>query len=227
MILVRFSIILILLVALFSSNLSFIKQYFFSSINFQDEMSKLELENDSLRARLYIDENLVSSEKKQNNWDYYSVKIFSSYPFNNQSLISINGGSEAGIKIGQPVVANFGILLGEIDKINTNFALVRTIFDKNFIAAVKIGENRINALLKGGIPPTLEMIEKNKDIKNRDIVYNADPAFPYGFKIGEVQIVEDSQNNAEPFKKAILKINYNLNSLNEVWVIKNFESLKN
>jgi len=225
MILARFAIIFTLLIALLSSNLSFIKQTFLSSVKFQDEISKLELERDSLKAQLFINENLSGKEIQENNWEYIYTKIFSSYPFNNQSLVGINIGTANGINIGQAVALAPGILFGKIIKTNSNSSLVETIFDNDFTAAVKIGENKVNALLKGGLPPTLEMIEKNKDIKNGDMVYSADTNFPYGFKIGEVQII-NNKDTAEPFKKAFLKVGYSVNSLEEVLVIKNFESLK-
>jgi cell shape-determining protein MreC len=228
MIFIRFGAIIILLVMLCNNNLIYIKDLFSSSLNTKNEIARLELENDSLRSELYIAENLSGKEIGESKWDYLYAKIFSSYPFNNQNLLSIANGEISGVQMDQSVVIAPGILLGQIIKVNKNISLVRTVFDKDFIAAVKIGENKVDALLKGGVPPTLEMIEKNKDIKNGDIVYNADPKYPYGFKLGETQIVETKNaDTAGLFKRAILKTDYNLTSLESVLVIKNFETLKN
>ncbi len=222
--LIRIAILVILIIALFGSNLNFIKEKILSSANVQSEISKLELENDSLKAQIFINENLSGKEIRENTWDYFNTKVFSNYPFNNQSLIAINAGINDGLAVNQVVVSAANILLGQIIKINQNASLVRTIFDNNFNIAVKIGDNKVNALLRGGLPPTLEMIEKNKNIKNGDIVYNADQNFPYGFKLGEIQII-NSENAAEPFKKAFLKTDYSIGSLEDVFVIKNFEVL--
>lgn len=232
MIFIRFAVIISLLILLFNNNLIFVKDLFTSSLNYKDKIEKLELENDSLKTELYIAENLQpkadqpgAESVKKNEWDYLRVKIFSSYPFNDQNLISIANGEISGIKKDQVVAAAPGILLGQIINVNKNTALVRTIFDKEFIAAVKIGDSKIDALLKGGVPPTLEMIEKNKDIKNGEIVYNADQNYPYGFKLGEVQLIEAKNiDTAELFKKASLKTQYNLTSLEDVLIIKNFET---
>lgn len=227
MILIRFAVIIVLLIALFNNNLIFVKDLFSSSLNNKNEIEKLRLENDSLKTELYIVENLSEKEAQYDKWEYLYSKIFSSYPFNNQNLISINSGEINGIKEGQVVAAAPSILLGQIIKVNENISLVRTIFDKDFIAAVKIGDNKIDALLKGGPIPVLEMIEKSKDIKNGEVVYSSDQNFPYGFKLGEVQIIENNDvDTAELFKKAFLKINYSLSSLEDVLIIKNFESLK-
>jgi len=227
MIFIRFSVIIVLLIALFNNNLIFVKDLFSSSLSNKSEVDKLKLENDSLKTELYIVENLSEKEVRYDKWEYLYSKIFSSYPFNNQNLISINSGEKSGIKENQAVAAAPGILLGQIIKVNENISLVRTIFDKDFIAAVKIGENKINALLKGGTPPILEMIEKSKDIKNGEIVYSSDQNFPYGFKLGEVQIIENKDvDKAELFKKALLKTSYSLSSLEDVLIIKNFEVLK-
>lgn len=234
MIPIRFAVIVVLLVLLFSNNLIFVKNFFLSSLNIKNEIERLSLENDSLKTELYIAENFqpkadqpLAESAKKDGWNYLRVKIFSSYPFNNQNLISISNGETSGIQKNQVVTVAPGVLLGQVIETNKDIALVRTIFDKDFMAAVKIGENKINALLKGGIPPTLEMIEKNKAVKNGEIVYNADQNYPYGFKLGEVQIIETKNTDtAGLFQKAFLKTDYNLSSLEDVLVIKNFESLK-
>jgi len=232
MIFIRFAVIIALLVMLFSNGLFSIKDLFSSSLNNKNEIESLKLENDSLKTELYIAENLSGKEINEGKWEYFYTKIFSSYPFNDQNLISISNGEISGIKKNQTVVAAPGILLGQVIKVSKNTALVRTIFDKDFIAAVKIGlpgqgEIRIDALLKGGIPPTLEMIEKSKNIKNGEIVYNADQNYPYGFKLGEVQMIEtENTDTAGLFKKVFLKTDYNLTSLEEVLVIKNFGALE-
>ncbi len=225
MIFIRFAVIISLLILLFNNNLIFVKDFFRSSLNAKNEIEGLRLENDSLKTELYISENLSGKDIKEGKWEYFSTKVFSSYPFNNQNLISIANSEISGIKKDQVVAAAPGVLLGQVMNTNKNIALVRTIFDKEFIAAVKIGESKINALLKGGVPPTLEMIEKNKDIKNGEIVYNTDQNFPYGFKLGEVQIDENKNTDtAGLFKKASLKTNYNLSSLEDVLIIINFEA---
>ena len=232
MIFIRIAVIISLLILLFNNNLIFVKDFFRSSINAKNEIERLGLENDSLKTELYISENFQpeadqpsAESDKKDRWDYLRVKVFSSYPFNDQNLISIANGEISGIKKDQVVAAAPGVLLGQVIDTNKNIALVRTIFDKEFIAAVKIGESKINALLKGGVPPTLEMIEKNKDIKNGEIVYNADQNYPYGFKLGEVQLVENKDvDTAGLFKKASLRTDYNLSSLEDVLIIKNFET---
>lgn len=221
----RFAIILLLTMALFSVNIASVKNYFLSFVNKEDLISKLELENDSLRAELYIAENLENKQSQNGKWEYSHAKVFSSYPFNNQNLISINLGLSDNVENHSVVVAVPGILLGQVTQVQENASLVRTIFDKNFTVAVKIGENKINALLKGGVPPILEMIDKNSGVKSGDFAYSADQNFPYGFKIGEIQLME-GDDAAEPFKKAVLKINYNPALLEEVLIVNNFKPFK-
>ncbi|MDO8443103.1 MAG: rod shape-determining protein MreC [bacterium] len=228
MIFIRFAIIAVLLILLFSNNLIFVKNLFSPSLNAKNEIERLALENDSLKTELYIAENLSGKELSDGKWEYFYSKIFSSYPFNDQNLIGIASGEISGIQQYQAVAAAPGVLLGQIIKVNKNTALVRTIFDKDFIAAVKIGENKTDALLKGGIPPTLEMIEKSKTIKNGEVVYNADKNYPYGFKLGEVQIVENKNTDtAGLFQKAYLRVDYSIALLEDALIIKNFEVLKN
>lgn len=228
MIFIRLALILALLIALFNNNFISIKKIFISSLNAGNEIEDLKKNNDSLKTELFICENLSGRTVIENQWEYYSVKNYSSYPFNNQNLISLNAGEAMGIKNGQTVAGAPGLLIGQVIKTNQTSSLVRTVFDNDFVAVVKIGNNKVNALLKGGVPPVLEMIEKNKDIKNGEIVYNADANYPYGFKWGEVQTMENNQTGtAGLFRKAFLKTTYNLDALEDVLIVKNFEIVKN
>lgn len=226
MFLIRFAVIILLAIGLFSVNIASVKSYLFSFVNKKDQANKLELENDSLKARLYIAENLENKQIVSEKWEYLQTKVFSSYPFNNQNLISIDLGLSNNIENWSSVVYAPGILLGQVIEVQKNISLVRTVFDSKFTAAVKIGDNKISALLKGGHPPVLEMIQKNSKIKTGDIVYNADQNFPYGFKIGEIQLAEN-KSVAEPFKQAFLKINYNPALLDKALIIKNFKPFEN
>ena len=223
---VRFAIIILLIIALSGNNIAFLKSTIFSFLNQEDSLTKISLENDSLKIKLYILENLDKERTKEGEWEYTSSKVFSSYPFNNKNLIAINSGAINGIEKDFPVVIAPGILLGQIIEVRNNTSLIRTIFDKDFNAAVRIGDNKINALLIGGSPPMLEMIDKYENIKNNDIVYNADKKFPYGFKLGEVQTIEN-KNISDSFQKAILRVNYDPSLLEEVLIINNFKSLNN
>ena len=216
---IRFIIIILLVVVLSGNNIAFLKSNIFSFLNQEDDLSKLRLENDSLKIKLYISENLSSKQTEKKGWEYSSGKVFSSYPFNNKNLIAINLGLVNGIKENSPVVAAQGILLGLVIEVRNSTSLIRTIFDNDFTASVRIGDNKVNALLKGGVPPMLE------EIKNGDIVYNADTKFPYGFKLGEVQTIKN-KNVADSFQKAILKTDYDSSLLEEVLIINNFSSYK-
>jgi cell shape-determining protein MreC len=222
---IRIAVIVLLAVSLFSYNVSFLKSKIFGSINNSAQKNNsLILENESLKTELYNAENLISKQEKIGGWNYLETKVFSTYPFSDQNMISINTGTQNGIEKNEAIAAAPEILLGQITSVSDKTALVKTIFDNNFTAAVKIGDSKTNALLKGGAVPALEMIDKNSDIKNGDIVYNADQNFPYGFKFGEVQIV-DSGNSSEPFKTAQLKLNYNPALLDTVLVITNFKAI--
>lgn len=218
----RFAAIVLLAAALFSNNIAFLKSKVFTSLNVKSETDKLKLENNSLKAELYSAENLSNKQEKVGEWEYSQAKVFSTYPFNNQNLIGINSGTLDGIEKNAAVTAAPAILLGQIISTGDKTSLVRTIFDKDFTAAVKIGDSKTNALLKGGTLPSLEMIDKNSNIKNGDVVYNADQNFPYGFKMGEAQII-DADSASGPFKKAFLKVDCNPALLDEVLIVTNFK----
>ena len=225
---VRFLTILFLIAILFSKQTVFEKNKifsFFEKNKFSENYpNALKIEIETLKAKI---EDLQSSKKdfKENNWEYVPAKIYSSYPFNNKNIISINLGSNDSISNYSAVASAPGVIFGQVIETYPNISLIRTILDNDFQAAVKIGDKKINALLKGGSTPTLEMIEKNSLISSGDDVFCTDTNFPFGFKIGEVQSVVDTKET-EPFKKALMRINYNPLDLEEVLIIKNFYPLK-
>src|SRR3989338_5928745 len=204
----RFLPLLILLaVFLFSSFI--IPKFFRFSSKADQQINELYLENQSLKSRL-------TASLPEFRGDFKLAKVYSSYPFNDKNEIAINLGSADGIKESWPVVLGSDIVLGEVKKVFERYSLVRTIFDPEWRLAVRIGENKINALLEGGVEPSLTTIDKNKVIKEGDFIYAVAKGFPYGALIGKVQNISSSPSSI--FQEASLALPYNFN--NEIVEVK-------
>jgi len=146
--------------------------------------------------------------------------VYSRYPFNDRRLIVINLGERDGVKIGMPVLASEKVILGRITAVRHTQATVQTLFDPEWRESVAIGENLVKALLKGGLPPTLELIDREARIAEGASVFNLSPELPLHFFLGKVSGVRAVAG--EPWQKAELQTPYDLDNLNQVFVIKDF-----
>lgn len=146
--------------------------------------------------------------------------VYSQYPlpFKNEYIIS--AGAKDGVKTGAAVLFSGtdgqAFVVGKITRVLHDYAVVQTIFDKNFKMAVRIGQNGTDALLSGGTVPQLTLIPKAKPIEPGQAVYSASADAPYGTAIGQVGVVtvipETSMQEAE------LLVPYDPNSVHSVLV---------
>jgi cell shape-determining protein MreC len=185
---------------------------FFPSLDSRRELRELRIENENLRAEILQIKLGVNPEKR-----YQSVKVYSAYPFNNRSELTLAAGENAGLKEGMTVTVGGRLLLGRIIKTSAQYSIVRTIFDSGWEIPARIGEAGVDALLIGGQSPVLTLINKNKPIKSGETVYSAGRRFPYGLIIGKI----DALFGEEPdlFQRASLTMPYELNNIQEVAVI--------
>ncbi|PIT92387.1 MAG: hypothetical protein COU08_02685 [Candidatus Harrisonbacteria bacterium CG10_big_fil_rev_8_21_14_0_10_42_17] len=182
-------------------------------------VSEMRLENDALRAEL---ERLSSkSEVVEGTTSNVRAKIFSSYPFNNQSLVIINAGKNKNLTTQLPVTVGGSLLFGQIIDVADARSIVRTLFDTEWELPVVIGEKKVNALLKGGRIPTLTLIVKEEGVKNGEKVYSAGQSVPYGLTIGTVVNIKEGEENA--FVQAEVEVPFSWNEINEVVIVKKNE----
>ena len=183
-----------------------------------EENLTLRLENESLKTQLFW------QKKKEpiwlGGWEYLPAIVHSAYPFNNQRLISINLGSEDGIKTEMPVAVFPGVLLGQITEVFPHYSWVRTIFDPDFKVSVRVGWGAADALLEGGNQLMVTLIPKNQAVTQGDVIFASSREFPYGMKIGNLGLVIESQEDF--FKKAPAELAYNLNEIQKVYVVFNY-----
>ncbi len=206
-----FIILIILLVVA-----TYLTSFFIRKGRFVDENLRLKQENENLKAQIQQYQALNTGYQEEEN-NYLTAKVFSTYPFNIKNQITINAGENDGIRENMVVILGENILIGHVTKVFTNYSIVQTIFDPNWQMPVRIGREEINGLFKGGNEPQVSMIEKTKQVQIGDVVYTSSQEFPYGLKIGEV--AEINEISAGVFKEAFLKMPFNVNELREVNII--------
>ena len=151
---------------------------------------------------------------------YKIAGVFSDYPFNNYGSIVINAGADDGLKIGMPVLAAEGILIGRIKEVKKNQSEAATIFDPNWRSAAAFGPDRVKALLVGGPAPYLDLVPKDAVVKMNDAVFNLAKDFPLNLNIGKVIGRSDGENGI--WSRVKLEPPISFENLKKVLVITDF-----
>lgn len=146
---------------------------------------------------------------------YVQGDVYSRYPLNLKDELLVDVGAGAGVRTGGAAIFN-GMLVGRIKESGENLSIVQTVFDPNFSLPVRIGKNKVDALLKGGVEPKLTLIQKNSDISQDDMVYSASSELEYGLAIGEAGPATVS--NAGVFAEAPLKLSYSPADLRAIFL---------
>ncbi len=154
---------------------------------------------------------------KQNGREVLVAQVYSTYPFNNRSILTVAAGSEEGIRPGMVVTADGNYLLGQVTEVFDHLSNVRTIFDKDWQISARVGSAQADALLVSGQQPSLTMIDKKIAVAEGDPVISASRDFPYGLKIGTISGIESAGEVS--FQQGMLQVPYQVNDLKEVAII--------
>ena len=141
--------------------------------------------------------------------------VFSRYPMNFKDELSVNVGTSEGVVSGKAVLFQ-GVLIGVVQKVFSDSALVTTVFDPSFKLPVRIGNTGIDALLRGGAYPQTFSIAKNAKIGAGDIIIAAGPGIPYGLPVGTIANLSPSPDDL--FDQASLNFAYDINGVETVLI---------
>lgn len=119
-------------------------------------------------------------------------------PFSHR--IIINRGAEAGIFVGQPVIAPNGVI-GQVSEVDLNQSIVTLITDRSHGIPVQVQRNGLRTIVQGhgesdqvGVP----YLERLADIRKGDILVTSGMGgrFPAGYKVAEVDEIITDANEA-------------------------------
>lgn len=148
-----------------------------------------------------------------------------------EDVILINKGSEDGILEKMPVITSEKVLVGKINEVYNNFSKVMLISHKDeensfyvkiqpiFDSNQEKDEIPIVAKGKGRYNLSLEMIPKDKEILEGEVVITAllGGIFPKGLLVGEIKKIEKS--DVEPFQKAEVSTFFNIEEITHLFII--------
>lgn len=179
------------------------------------QMSSLSIENQSLKAQI-LELEAQPTLLRQEGEKFIVAKTYSQYPFGDLSQLLVNAGSREGVREGMPVLVAPGIFLGVVQEVKEKTSIVKTIYSAGWELPVKIGAQRVDALLVGAHEPKLTLISKNKVVAGGESVLLASREFPLGLTVGSVEHIEKKEE--ELFFEATMRMPYALNELNEVYI---------
>lgn len=152
-----------------------------------EKMTELSLENERLRGLLGF--------KEQTKMTLTAAQIIGRDLVLDHSTVTINKGSNDGLKAGQAVITTGGVL-GYIFKPEPFTAHVMLITDRYAVVDGIVQRTRAHGIVEGksqhGSTLSLKYVERTEDVKAGDLVVTGglDNIFPKGFPVAIVESVE-------------------------------------
>lgn len=138
------------------------------------------------------------------------------------STLVINKGGRHGIRIGNPVIVETGILIGKVIRVEDDLSIVQLITDsQSKIAAMVMNGDKSIGIVEGGynISTRMTWIPQNETVSVGDIVVTSglENGIPRGLLIGRIAVIEREPYQA--FQEAEITPLANLGKLRLVAVI--------
>jgi len=192
----------------------------------EKELNKLKLENQKLReyqAEVMRLRKIIDFKNKNIElYETITARVIARSPNNWNSTLTIDKGSNAGLKKDMPVISPDG-LVGKIKSVSWNSAQVSLISDREMaVGAINQDNRETNGIVEGmGKSDELRMINipYYSSIKTEDVIVTSglSDIYPGGLDIGIVKEIEMTPNGL--LLTAFLEPAVDFNKLEEVLVI--------
>lgn len=169
----------------------------------QTELTLLRHENDELRKQLSY---VVSSTFHHLGAEVVADVVGRNIePFG--STLIINRGTGDGVRVGQPVMAHRGVMVGKVIRAETDIAIVRLLTDgQSSVAATVLNKEKSLGIVVGGFGLSIRMnwIPGDEDVRVGDTIVTSglEPGIPRGLIIGTVDVIEREPYQA--FQRAVI-----------------------
>ena len=223
-----------------------------SAVNWFDSMygylyqyDSLMAENESLRSQLAdaqksardgieaSEENtrlrkLLELREKHTDYVMESCKVVLWSSSNWSSAFTISKGSSSGIELGDPVITEYGAVVGQISELGTNWATVSTLIDVDMSVGAFVGATGNSGMVVGEFSFMRNKTAKLTYLADGAQIFVGDDvltsgsggAFPAGLMIGTLTAVQTEAGGQIEY--GIVEPQANLDSLVQVFVIKDF-----
>ena len=219
--------------------------WFDSMYGYLYEYDSLMAENESLRSQLAdaqksardgieaSEENsrlrkLLELREKHTDFVMESCKVVLWSSSNWSSAFTISKGSLSGIELGDPVITEYGAVVGQISELGTNWATVSTVIDVDMSVGAFVGATGNSGMVVGEYSFMRDKCAKLTYLADGAQIFVGDDvltsgsggAFPAGLMIGTLTAVQTEAGGQIEY--GIVEPQANLDSLVQVFVIKDF-----
>ena len=219
--------------------------WFDSMYGYLYEYDSLMAENESLRSQLAdaqksardgieaSEENtrlrkLLELREKHTDYVMESCKVVLWSSSNWSSAFTISKGSASGIELGDPVITEYGAVVGQISELGTNWATFSTVIDVDMSVGAFVGATGNSGMVVGEYSFMRNKTAKLTYLADGAQIFVGDDvltsgsggAFPAGLMIGTLTAVQTEAGGQIEY--GIVEPQANLDSLVQVFVIKDF-----
>ncbi len=220
--------------------------WFDSLYGYLYDYDSLMAENESLRSQLAdaqqsardgiaaSEENtrlrkLLELREKHTDYEMESAKVVLWSSSNWSSSFTISKGETSGIEIGDPVITEYGAVVGQITELGTNWATVSTLIDVDMSVGAFVGAAGNSGMVVGEYSFMKDKTAKLTFLADGAQIFVGDDvltsgsggAFPSGLVIGTLTAVQTEAGGQIEY--GIVEPQCDLDSLVQVFIIKSFE----
>jgi len=182
-------------------------------------------ENEKLRE-------LNNLRQKHSDFVMESAKVVSWNASNWASTFTISKGEESGIAIGDAVVTEYGVLVGTVSEMGTNWATVETVVDLSASIGVLVGSEETSAMLQGDYTlmssqyMKLNFVAESGQVITGDLVLTsgAGGLYPQGLIVGTVTSIHTEAAGQGEY--AVVEPYTDLDALTQIFVIKDYQVIE-
>ncbi len=175
---------------------------------------------------------LNNLRQKHSDFVMESAKVVSWNSSNWASTFTISKGEESGISIGDAVVTEYGVLVGTVSELGTNWATVETVVDLNANIGVLVGSEETSAMLQGDYTlmgsqyMKLSFVAESGQVITGDLVLTsgAGGLYPQGLIVGTVTSIHTEAAGQEEY--AVVEPYTDLDTLTQIFVIKEYQVIE-
>ena len=213
------------------------------------EYDSLQAENEALRTKLAqaeekardgeeaLKENerlreLLGFKEKHKDFVLESARVLARTASNWSSTFTIGKGESSGIALGDPVITEYGALVGQITELGTDWATVSTVIDAGTSIGAIASEAGSTGMIMGDYGLMKEGLIKLTYLPDGSQLFVGDTiltsgaggSFPEGLVIGAVASVQSEAGGQIEF--GLVEPSCDLNALVQVFVVKDFDVVR-
>lgn len=196
------------------------------------ELEKQVRENEQAKEENVKLRELLNLSQKHSDFVFESAKVVSWNASNWASTFTISKGYESGLEVGDAVVTEYGVLVGTVSEVGTNWSTVDTVVDIGTKIGVLVGTEETSAMLLGDYTlmssqyMKISFVAESGQVITGDVVVTsgAGGAYPQGLILGTVSSVHSEA--AGQIEYAVVEPFTNLNALTQIFVIKDYQVIE-